>query len=252
VFSTQEAAASGRFGRCRWSTAIDRSRFHRCHRWVIGFGCATVGFRGHPRSGARGSPPVWLAALATPKQHARKVCMRLVSADKSTGQFRNPPQDGDGSTTSLLIRPVFTRGGDKRRRFLVRAGYLAAASCVAYLAMVLVSVTASPAARPTASAGQAAGATTVRQVTPARPSAQPSAPAAVAPLPSPRAKPPVVAPAPALPSATPVAVTPTLAPSTGPTAAATKTKRTKSGSASASKISAPPKTTAAAAQPGGA
>lgn len=172
--------------------------------------------------------------------------MRLVSADKSTGQFRNPPQDGDGSTTSLLIRPVFTNGGDKRRRFLVRAGYLAAASCVAYLAMVLVSVTASPAARPTASAGPAADATNVRQVTPARPSLVPSAPVVVAPVVRTRA--PVAVPVPA-PSGTPVAVTPTLAPSAAPTAAATKTKRPKNSGA-ASKTSAPAKTTAAAAQPG--
>jgi hypothetical protein len=177
--------------------------------------------------------------------------MRLVSADKSTGQFRNPPQgpqDGDGSTTRMLIRPVFTGGGDKRRRFLVRLGYLAAVACLAYVAMVLVSVTASPAARPTASAGQAADATAVRQVTPARPSLEPSAPAVVVPAPVVRPKPPVVVPTAAPPPATPVVVTPTLAPSTAPTAAASKTKRTKG--ASASKTSAPAKTTAAAAQPG--
>jgi hypothetical protein len=174
--------------------------------------------------------------------------MRLVSADKSTGQFRDPPpgEGGDGSTTRMLVRPVFTRGGDKRRRMLVRGGYLAVASCVAYLAMVLVSVTASPSARPATDAEQPATATTVNRVTPERPSRPPSAAAPA--VPAVRPKP--AAPAPAPPSAaTPVPATPTAAASGTPAASATAepTKKSKSSAAAASKTPAPPKTSTRAA-----
>ena len=169
--------------------------------------------------------------------------MRLVSADKGTGQFPNqPPDGGDGSTTRMLVRPVFTRGGDKRRRLLVRGGYVLAAGSLAYLAMVLVSITASPAARPADPA--AAAPTTVHQVTPARPSLVPSAPVVAAPVTTVRPRPPAVTPTPAAPVVPPVAsasATVSAVPSSG----ATKTKKPK-----ASKTSAPPKTTAAAAQPG--
>src|SRR6478672_3703204 len=101
--------------------------------------------------------------------------MRKFSADSSTGQFPDPPGSddsgggGDGSTTRMLVKPVFTRGSDRRRRMLVRGGYLLAASCVAYLAMVLVSVFASPSARPAADASPGADQTSVQQVTPERP-----------------------------------------------------------------------------------
>jgi hypothetical protein len=176
--------------------------------------------------------------------------MRLVSADSSTGQFPDePPKDnGDGSTTRVLVRPVFTRGGDKRRRLLVRGGYLAAASCVAYLAMVLVSVTASPSARPAASASPGTDATTVKQVTPERPSLKPSAPAPVvaAPVPT-RARVPapvVVTPAP-VPSTLPATVTASAA--VTPTAVATTkpNRRQRSSAAAASKSIAAAKTTVA-------
>jgi hypothetical protein len=170
--------------------------------------------------------------------------MRLVSADKGTGQFPNqPPDGGDGSTTRMLVRPVFTRGGDRRRRVLVRGGYVLAAGSLAYLAMVLVSITASPAARPADAV--AAAPTTVRQVTPARPSLVPSAPVVAAPVTTVRPRPPAVTPTPAAPVVPPVVVSQTGTASAVPTSGATKTKKPK-----ASKTSAPPKTTAAAAQPG--
>jgi hypothetical protein len=167
--------------------------------------------------------------------------MRLVSADSSTGQFPDPPGDdgpsGDGSTTKMLVKPVFTRGSDRRRRLLVRGGYLAAASCVAYLAMVLVSVTASPSARPAASAEPGAESTTVQQVTPERPSKTPGA--TVAPV---RPRPVVAAPVPVTRQPLPVTATPTAAvPATvDPTASAKPTKKTRAPSASKA-----PKTTAA-------
>jgi hypothetical protein len=172
--------------------------------------------------------------------------MRLVSADKGTGQFPNqPPDGGDGSTTRMLVRPVFTRGGDRRRRVLVRGGYVLAAGSLAYLAMVLVSITASPAARPLTDAAAAAP-TTVRQVTPARPSLVPGAPVVAAPVTTARPRPPAVTPTPSAPVVPPVAVSLTGTAPAAPTSAATKTKKPKGGS----KTSAPPKTTAAAAQPG--
>ncbi len=168
--------------------------------------------------------------------------MRLVSADKGTGQFPNqPPDGGDGSTTRMLVRPVFTRGGDKRRRLLVRGGYVLAAGSLAYLAMVLVSITASPAARPADPA--AAAPTTVHQVTPARPSLVPSAPVVAAPVTTVRPRPPAAT-TPAAPVVPPVASASATV-SAVPSAGATKTKKPKP-----SKTSAPPKTTAAAAQPG--
>lgn len=168
--------------------------------------------------------------------------MRLVSADSGTGQTPNPPPGeggGDGSTTRLLVKPVFTKGADRRRRMLVCGGYLVAASCLAYLAMVLVSVTATPAARPAANADQAAPATTVKPVTPARPPLKPS-PAVVAPV---RPRPAAPVPAPASPA---VPVSPTLTPAASatpvPSGSAKPTKKSKS---SASKTPAPPKTSAA-------
>ena len=107
--------------------------------------------------------------------------MRLSSAGSSTGQFPDPPGDGDGSggdgsTTRMLVKPVFTRDSERRRKLLVRGGYLAAAGCVAYLAMVLVSVFASPSARPATDASQGADQTSVQQVTPERPTQKPSPP----------------------------------------------------------------------------
>jgi len=162
--------------------------------------------------------------------------MRLVSADSSTGQFPDPPGDdgagGDGSTTRMLVKPVFTRGSDRRRRLLVRGGYLAAASCVAYLAMVLVSVFASPSARPAASADAGAAPTTVQQVTPARPSKTP-APAVV------RARP--VVPAPVTRPPVPVSATPTVpaSASVAPTASAKPTKKVKASKTVAPKPTAP-------------
>ncbi len=168
--------------------------------------------------------------------------MRLVSADSSTGQFPDPPGDddgpsGDGSTTKMLVKPVFTRGSDRRRRLLVRGGYLAAASCVAYLAMVLVSVTASPSARPAASAEPGAESTTVQQVTPERPSKTPDA--TVAPV---RPRPVAPAPVPVTRQPLPVTAPPTVAASAtlDPTASAKPTKKTRAPSASKA-----PKTTAA-------
>ncbi len=170
--------------------------------------------------------------------------MRLVSADSGTGQFPNPPPGeggGDGSTTRMLVKPVFTKGADRRRRMLVRGGYLVAASCLAYLAMVLVSVTATPAARPSANADQAAPATTVKQVTPERPSLKPSA-AAVVPAPV-RPRPAAPVPAPTSP-AVPVSATPTAAASATPVPSGSA-KPTKKSKSSASKTPAPSKTSAA-------
>jgi hypothetical protein len=165
--------------------------------------------------------------------------MRKFSADTSTGQFPDPPGgddangSGDGSTTRMLVKPVFTRGSDRRRKMLVRGGYLLAASCVAYLAMVLVSVFASPSARPAADASPGAGPTSVQQVTPARPTQAPSPPPAparvVRPAPAPVTRAPVPPPATVAPSAT-----------LAPTASAKPTKKTKAPSTK------PPKTTAAA------
>jgi hypothetical protein len=175
-------------------------------------------------------------------EHARKVRMRLVSADSSTGQFPDPPDGdgagGDGSTTRMLVRPVFTRGSERRRRMLVRGGYLAAASCVAYLAMVLVSVTASPSARPAASDTAGADQATLQQVTPERPSQKPRPTPALV-----RVRPVVPAPAPVTREPPPVTTIPTAAPSASvaPRASATPTKK---GHTSASK-SAEPSTAAA-------
>ena len=101
----------------------------------------------------------------------------------------------------MLVKPVFTRGSDRRRRLLVRGGYLAAASCVAYLAMVLVSVFASPSARPAASADAGAAPTTVQQVTPGATVEDADARRRCAPSP--------VAPAPVTRQALPVAAAPT-------------------------------------------
>lgn len=168
--------------------------------------------------------------------------MRKFSADMSTGQFPDPPGgddangNGDGSTTRMLVKPVFTRGSDRRRKMLVRGGYLLAASCVAYLAMVLVSVFASPSARPAADASPGTTPTTVQQVTPARPTQAPSPPPAPARVVRPAAPAPVTtAPAPPVtvaPSATVVA----------PTASVKPTKKTKAPSTKQ-----PPKATTAAA-----
>jgi hypothetical protein len=167
--------------------------------------------------------------------------MRKFSADSSTGQFPDPPgvgddpgSGGDGSTTRMLVKPVFTRGSDRRRRMLVRGGYLLAASCVAYLAMVLVSVFASPSARPAADASPGAE-TSVQQVTPARPTQKPSPP----PAPARVVRPAVPAPVTRQPLPPPVTAAPSA--SLVPTASAKPTKKTKAPAATKA-----PKTTAAA------
>lgn len=168
--------------------------------------------------------------------------MRLVNGDPNTTQVVGPPDDGgDGSTTRVLIRPVFTREGDGRRRLLARSGYVAAVSGLAYLAMVLVSVTASPAARPAAvAAPEAVAPTTVRQVTPERPS---RAPVVAAPVTIVRVRPPVVtrpAPAQAAARTTPPAPPPSAAPTT--TAKPPKNGN-KTSSAAANRTTAATKTT---------
>ena len=167
--------------------------------------------------------------------------MRLSSAGSSTGQFPDPPGDGDGSggdgsTTRMLVKPVFTRDSDRRRKLLVRGGYLAAAGCVAYLAMVLVSVFASPSARPEASVGSDADQTSVQQVTPERPSAKPSLPPAPARVVRPAAPAPVTR----QPLPPPVTAAPTALPSASvaPSASAKPTKPPKS--TKAPKTTAPP------------
>jgi hypothetical protein len=166
--------------------------------------------------------------------------MRKFSAEPSTGQFPDPPGgddstgSGDGSTTRMLVKPVFTRGSDRRRKMLVRGGYLLAASCVAYLAMVLVSVFASPSARPVTDSSPGADPTTVQQVTPARPTQAPSPPPAPAR---------VVRPAPAPVTRQPLPPPVTVAPSAtlAPTASVKPTRKTKAPAASKT-----PKPTAAA------
>ncbi len=53
------------------------------------------------------------------------------------------PWRDDLADTQVLLRPVFVDEGNRRRRLLTRAGWLAAASCLVYLAMlgfVLVAV----------------------------------------------------------------------------------------------------------------
>ena len=164
--------------------------------------------------------------------------MRLSSAGSSTGQFPDPPGDGDGSggdgsTTRMLVKPVFTRDSDRRRKLLVRGGYLAAAGCVAYLAMVLVSVFASPSARPEASVGSDADQTSVQQVTPERPSAKPSPPPAPARVVRP------AAPAPVTRQPPPATVAPT-APASATVAPSASAKPTKTPKTKAPKTSAAP------------
>lgn len=53
-----------------------------------------------------------------------------------------------GYPTSVLLSPVFVEGGGRRRRLLARWGFLVAAACLAYLVMLGVSITASPASQP--------------------------------------------------------------------------------------------------------
>jgi hypothetical protein len=60
-----------------------------------------------------------------------------------------PPVLGDsGYPTGVLLSPVFVEGGAQRRRLLARWGYVLAAACLAYLVMLGVSLTASPASKP--------------------------------------------------------------------------------------------------------
>ncbi|HEX3257109.1 MAG TPA: hypothetical protein VHS35_01245 [Pseudonocardia sp.] len=163
--------------------------------------------------------------------------MRLSSAGSSTGQFPDPPGDGDGSggdgsTTRMLVKPVFTRDSERRRKLLVRGGYLAAAGCVAYLAMVLVSVFASPSARPAADASDA-DQTSVQQVTPERPSAKPSPPPAPARVVRP------AAPAPVTRQPPPATVAPT-APASATVAPSASAKPTKTPRTKAPKTTVPP------------
>ena len=49
------------------------------------------------------------------------------------------------ATSRIAIRPVFVDDGGRRKRVLVRTGYLAAAACIAYLVVVGISLTAGPA-----------------------------------------------------------------------------------------------------------
>jgi hypothetical protein len=53
-----------------------------------------------------------------------------------------------GHPTRVLLSPVFVEGGARRRRLLACWGYLAAAACLAYLAMLGVSFTAYPVSKP--------------------------------------------------------------------------------------------------------
>lgn len=95
--------------------------------------------------------------------------MALVSVESSTEQPGVPRDLKDGFTAGLVVQPVFTRGGDQRRRVLVGGGLLLAASCVAYVVMVLLSLFASPGARPTPGVAESGGATLVNQVSPQPP-----------------------------------------------------------------------------------
>ncbi len=58
----------------------------------------------------------------------------------------------DIGSTLVLLSPVFVARSDRRRRLLLRCGYLAAATCLAYLAMLAVSITATPGTHPASSA----------------------------------------------------------------------------------------------------
>jgi hypothetical protein len=59
-----------------------------------------------------------------------------------------PVLDDSGYPTGILLSPVFVEGGAQRRRLLARWGYVLAAACLAYLAMLGVSLTASPVSKP--------------------------------------------------------------------------------------------------------
>ncbi len=136
-------------------------------------------------------------------------------------------------TSRISLRPVFVDDGGRRKRVLVRAGYLAAAACIAYLIVVGVSLTAGPAGPLSGLAGPLAGVTP--PVVAPEPAKQPpretavrtAAPAvAVEPPPRRSAEPPLPTPAAAVPLPTPAR--PTLAAtSAAPTSsvAPTRTRR---------------------------
>ena len=123
------------------------------------------------------------------------------------------------ATSRIALRPVFVDDGGRRKRVLVRTGYLAAAACIAYLIVVGISLTAGPVgplaglAEPLASIAAPVVAPAPAQqpkreanvVTPA-PAAVPSRAVATKPEPTP------TAPVPA--AVAPVSVTATTEPST--------------------------------------
>ncbi len=57
------------------------------------------------------------------------------------------PRRDDLADTLVLLRPVFVVEGNRRRRLLTRAGWLVAASCLVYLAMLGFVVVAVPIGR---------------------------------------------------------------------------------------------------------
>jgi hypothetical protein len=91
--------------------------------------------------------------------------MRLISPDSGTRRLATPLGFGDGFDRRLVAAPVFSHGGDRRRRVVAGGGCVVAASCVAYLAMVLLSLFASPGARPTAGVEPSVGAAVVNPMT---------------------------------------------------------------------------------------
>ncbi len=148
-----------------------------------------------------------------------------------------PAAAGPAEVTSrIAIRPVFVDDGGRRKRVLVRTGYLAAAACIGYLVVVGVSLTAGP-------VGPLAG-----LAEPLSSIAEPVVVPAPAPLPESEAN--VITPAPATVRAVPakpvptsaapvpVAVAPVSAAATAEptTAPSTRVRRTRASTAAEPKV----------------